>query len=1064
MKYSPTATPFPAQIFLLAFLFSLLGCENKDSSLEIPLQKGDRIVLLGNNLGARLMLDGYFETEVHLRNPEKNLFIRNMCDAANTPGFRPHSGRFTPWPFPGAENFQDELANFSDSQGHFETPDQWLTRLKADLLLAFFGYNESFNGEKGINTFKEELDAFVRHSLSKQYNGESPPQLILVSPIAFEDLSSTRDLPDGVEENQNLAIYSQAIKEVAEKYKVPFVDIFNPSKEWYREEGPLTQDGFQLNSKGNQILSRFLAQAVFGGKSSLRKEVAENVRQAVLEKNWYWHDDYKSPNGVHVFGRRYQPFGPENYPFEIEKKRQMTAIRDSAIWKVLQGETLDLDAADASSVALPPVETSYQLSNYGRGPTRYLYGEEALDSMQTASGYSIELFASEKEFPDLANPVQISFDNKGRLWVAVMPTYPHYRPGDQKPNDKLLILEDTDGDFKADKQTIFAAGLHLPVGFELAPEGVYVSQGTHLKLLKDTDGDDQADSVEIVLSGFDDHDTHHTISAFCADPSGAIYMGEGVFLHSNIETAYGPIRATNGGFYRYSPQRNHLERVAQVPIPNPWGTAFDRWGQPFFLETSGPMVRWMLPGTLRPRYGRQNQLGPSLLEEEDMVRPTSGLEFVSSRHFPEEVQGDLLLGNTIGFLGLRQHKVSDDGTGYHLNKRHDLVSSSDGNFRPVDLEFAPDGSLYLADWHNVLIGHMQHNARDPLRDHQHGRIYRITYPDRPLVTPAKIDQAPILTLLNNLKLPEYRSRYRSRRELRGRDADEVARSVKDWVQTLDQDDPDYGHHLLEALWVSWGANRIDEELLEKLLEDHDARIRAAAVHVLRYAGHQLKNQTELLSKMASDPSSRVRMEVLTAASWLDPNQGIPIVETVGKQPMDVWFEHAYPTALAHLQGKNYEPEKTEIYTHLKGNERERYIRGKETYEREGYCITCHQKNGQGLTASGFPPLTKTKWVLESEERLIKLSLKGLIGPMIVKEAQYEGRVPMTGFGQLLTDQEIADVLTYVRNSFGNRASVITDQKVREVRQKTADKKGYYNSEELLQAHPHIIPSGKNIYQ
>ena len=188
-----------------------------------------------------------------------------------------------------------------------------------------------------------------------------------------------------------------------------------------------------------------------------------------------------------------------------------------------------------------------------------------------APGYQIELFASERDFEDLANPVQLSFDNQGRLWVAVVPSYPHYRPGDARPNDKLIILEDTDGDGKADKQTTWADGLHLPMGFEFAPEGVYVSQGTNLVLWSDTDGDDKADTKEIVLSGFDDHDTHHVISAFSADPSGAIYMGEGVFLHSNVETSYGTVRGTNGGFFRYAPQRRQLERTAQLSIPNPLG-------------------------------------------------------------------------------------------------------------------------------------------------------------------------------------------------------------------------------------------------------------------------------------------------------------------------------------------------------------------------------------------------------------------------------------------------------------------------------------------------------------
>src|SRR5690606_3218861 len=124
-------------------------------------------------------------------------------------------------------------------------------------------------------------------------------------------------------------------------------------------------------------------------------------------------------------------------------------------------------------------------------------------------------------------------------------------------------------------------------------------------------------------------------------------------------------------------------------------------------------------------------------------------------------------------------------------------------------------SLYIVDWHNVLIGHMQHNARDPLRDHVHGRIYRVTYPSRPLVEPAQVDGAAIPVLLDNLKLPEFRTRYRSRRELRGRDAIEVLNHLKGWVAGLDSTDADYEHHVLEALWVSWGLNRVDETLLRQ---------------------------------------------------------------------------------------------------------------------------------------------------------------------------------------------------------------------------------------------------------
>lgn len=1043
-------------IIILTAFIGVISCTSEDSN-GLKVKKNDHIVLIGNNLASRMINFGHFETDIQLSYPDSLLFIRNLADGGNTPGFRPHSSRKSPWAFPGAEEFQDELAQNSGSRGHFMTPDEWLTELKTDIILAFFGYNESFQGDAGLENYKNELDAFIKHTLSQKYNGANAPQLALVSPIAFENLSEEQDLPDGTKENANLKKYTAAMKEIAALNNVLFIDVFHPTLSWYQSNAEnLTTDGFQLNDLGYQKLSKLLTKEVFGKSKSKVEKNRQLVLDAVNEKNWFWHNDYKIPNGVHAYGRRYDPFGPKNYPFEVEKIREMTSIRDQAIWKALQGETMDLAAADTKTKKLPEVETNYKIS-HKNGDPEYLYGDDALNEIEVAPGYEISLFASEEEFDDLANPVQLSFDNKGRLWVAVMPSYPHYKPGDSKPNDKLIILEDTDNDGKADKQTTFADGLHLTIGFEFAPEGVYVSQGTNLVLLKDTDGDDKADEEEIILSGFDDHDTHHAISAFCADPSGAIYMAEGVFLHTNVETAYGPVRGTNGGFYRYSPQRRHLERTAQLPIPNPWGIAFDDWGQNFFAHTSGPDMTWMLPGSIKPRYGVASPRPANLIEDKHRVRPTSGLEFVSSSHFPDDIQGDLLINNTIGFLGTKQHTMVDDleSAGFNSKHRQDLVKSSDKNFRPVDMEFAPDGSLYFIDWHNVLIGHMQHNARDPLRDHAHGRVYRITYPSRPLVTPAKVDGASIAELLDNLKLPEYRTRYRTKRELRSRDEAEVLAAVKTWVAGLDKNDPRYEHHVLEALWVTWGLNKIDQDLLNQMLNAKDFRARSAAVRIVRYGGHQIKNQAELLMKAAEDDNARVRLEALVAASWLDKEIGLPIVEKAGEKPMDSWMQKPYEAAIAHLNGHKLgeDPNKDKLKTHLKGEDKKIFIKGKAIYEKEGYCATCHQSNGKGLEASGFPPLAGSVWVTGDEERLIKLSLKGLLGPIEVNGKKYPGQVPMTQFEGLLNDEDMAAVLTYVRNDFGNKASVIKPEKVKEIRAKIKGKSGFYSPEELLKEHP-----------
>jgi mono/diheme cytochrome c family protein len=349
---------------------------------------------------------------------------------------------------------------------------------------------------------------------------------------------------------------------------------------------------------------------------------------------------------------------------------------------------------------------------------------------------------------------------------------------------------------------------------------------------------------------------------------------------------------------------------------------------------------------------------------------------------------------------------------------------------------------------------MQHNARDPLRDHSHGRIYRITYPSRPLVKPANIAGAGIDELLDNLKLPEYRTRYRTRRELRGRKASDVLPVLRNWVAKLDKDDPKYEHHLLEALWVSWGLNQVDQNLLRQLLHAKDYRARAASVRVVRYTGHQVADQADLLFQAASDEHGRVRLEAIVAASWLDKENGLRIVNQAGKKPLDDWMVYAHETALAHLQGRSVKEKKEAIVqTELKGTERELFIKGKAIYAREGFCITCHQLDGTGLSASGFPPLAGTKWVTGNNERLIKIVLNGLLGPIEVLDRKYSGQVPMTPFRGMLKDEELAAVLTYVRNSFGNKASSISPEKVKQVRAATKSKTGFYSPEELLKQHP-----------
>lgn len=255
-------------LLLLALSVTIISAFQLIQPKVLLIKKGTHIAMIGGNLGSRMMNYGHFETEMHLRYPENNLFIRNMCDGGDTPGFRPHASRNLPWAFPGAEKFQTEYANYSNSEGTFETPDQWLTRLKSDVIIAFFGYSESFQGLPKLANYKAELEAFIKHTKSQKYNGNNAPQLAIVSPIAFEDLSGKYDLPNGKKENENLLLYTKAMKEVAQRNNVLFIDAFTPSKQWYDStQEPLTIDGSQLNEAGYKKFAILLSNVIFGKKT-----------------------------------------------------------------------------------------------------------------------------------------------------------------------------------------------------------------------------------------------------------------------------------------------------------------------------------------------------------------------------------------------------------------------------------------------------------------------------------------------------------------------------------------------------------------------------------------------------------------------------------------------------------------------------------------------------------------------------------------------------------------------------------------------------------------------------
>ena len=763
---------------------------------ELKLEKGDHIAIIGNALPDRMQHDGWLETYLYKAYPEMDLVIRNLGFTGDTVKKRPRNQNFI-------------------------TPDAILTHVQADVIFAMYGYNESYRQDP--ERFKRELRAFIKDTREQQYNGKSTPRLVLFSPIAHENLNSP-NFPDGSKNNLWLSVYTDAMARVALEDGVPFVDLYAPSKALFDESNDnYTINGVHLNEEGNKALAKIIVEALGGEVKSRR---TGRIREAVLDKNWCWFNRYRATDGNDVWGSRStlaftdgQTNG-EVLQHELIMLDVMTANRDKVIWAAANGQSLE---ADDSNVPKPvPVISNFDPVAKNASLDR-VPADEGVNTLKLENGMTANLFASEVEFPELVNPVQMDVDTQGRIWVAAWQTYPKWQP-DMEMLDRLLILEDNDKDGVADKCKTFAF-IHNPTGFTFWNGGVIVASAPNIWFLKDTDGDDVADHREIIFSGIDSADTHHAANNFDYGPDGYIYYQRGVFHVSNVETPWEANQmSTKTGMYRFNP-RNHRFSFHADNSPNPHGGDFDYWGYQFATDaTSG-----------RAFQVRTDTNGKFKMHEllKKTVRPVPSSGILSSQHFPEKNNGNYIILNSIGFLGIKQYTLEynvEEGSVWGT-ETDDILVSSDGNFRPADYKIGDDGALYVADWANPIVGHMQHNIRDPARDHQHGRIYRITVDGRPLQKSVKIDGEPIPVLLDILKHPVDGIRLRARTELSEHDPNLVIQEVEKWIQQFDGSKVEDAHHLLEALWLHQQFDVVNEGLLTLMLHSPEPHARNAAKRV-----------------------------------------------------------------------------------------------------------------------------------------------------------------------------------------------------------------------------------------
>lgn len=502
-------------------------------------------------------------------------------------------------------------------------------------------------------------------------------------------------------------------------------------------------------------------------------------------------------------------------------------------------------------------------------------------SFIVADGFEVNLFAAD---PQIAKPIQMNFDPQGRLWIASSSIYPHIKPGEDA-DDRILIVEDQDGDGTADKTSVFADGLLIPTAVVPGDGGAYVGASTELLHFADTDDDGKADKQRVVLSGFGTEDTHHIVHTLRWGPGGLLYFNQSIYIHSHIETPFGVKRLNAGGIWEFRPETMQLDVLARGWV-NTWGHHIDQFGQSFATDgAGGEGINYAIPGAAYPTA----QGVPRIFHGLNPGSPKyCGLEIVTGRHLPEDWQGNLITNDFRGHRVVR-YVLSDDGAGFAAREQEEVIRTSHVAFRPIDVKMGPDGAIYIADWYNPIIQHGEVDFRDDRRDHVHGRIWRVTYKGKPALERPKLVGAPIPELLEQLKSPEQWTRENARQVLKEAGPDSVLQPLQEWQVSLDNE-----RDLLEALWMHQALRHPDLELLNRLIQAEAPEVRAAAVRVAKHWRSVIPTDEllETLEATVRDEFPRVRLEAVRALGAIGTVEAVRLAMLALDQPTDRFLDYA----------------------------------------------------------------------------------------------------------------------------------------------------------------------------
>lgn len=913
---------------------------------------------------------------------------------------------------------------------NFGSWEDQLKAVDATVVIAQFGQMELLDGPERLPEF---IAAY--HRLLDRFATKTR-RVVLIPPVLSETgIAAIKNRSQG----KLARPYVDAIKEIAAQRSAIYVDLFadlvQRQQKSYRAYA--NDDGIHLNPHGCETVAYYISQDLCGGMRTLPGFSTERfpsfpqLRDSIAEKNRLWFNCWRPMNWAFTYGdRTTQLFGQpiENQPWlkeELATYKSLIQQEEERIFALANGEEPAVRNVAAKKPAPDPSEDP----------------AAALEAMQIADGYAVNLFASEAN--GVVNPVQIAWDADGRLYVACSPTYPHIIPGAQ-PADYILVCHDTDEDGIADEFQKYAEGLFMVQGLELGDGGLYVCAGTELLHLRDTDGDDRADEQMVVLSGFGTGDAHQLINSISRGPEGNYWFTQGLHVNSVIETPHGIARLEKSGVWRWNPRTLKLTGFFNGAKAghNCWGVAFDDYHQPFHKSGDRPDGYWMLPGLMEIEDPAEYHPTGALFQA---PAKTTALDFIGTRHLPGDVQGCAVLG---GFMGntVDLYRVLDDGAGFKSERLPELVKSSDEAFRPVDVSIGPDGAVYVCDFHNRLIGHYQTSYRDPGRDHSHGRIWRITAKGGPRVEQPNLAAMEIDELMDQLKSPERWTRYQAKGLLFDKLSDQrirnkISERADAKIRIAPIEKTNEQRYLIELASLLGASDHWSHSSMKDFGSASSHHVRAIAA---RHANE------DALQALISDLHPRVRLEAISSAiNRLSPAEAFPLFLKCFDKPRDRFMNYTLTNAarvlrpywqpLAASGKRQIEPDILVFLQNAAGKHEEKPP-GQIVYE--NLCLNCHQADAKGLPGI-YPPLAQSDWVTGTDtRRLIEIIIRGAQGPVEVNEQTFYNVMPPSG----LDDHRIAAVLTYIRSSFGNNAPAITADQVKQVRSQIPADSGLWSED------------------